>query len=116
MYYKRSDRVAAFIREEMSNMLVRELKDPALGFITVTKARVTDDLRHAKIYYSVYGGDQKKNESAQALERAKGHIRTELGRRLKIRFVPSITFVFDESTEYADHIEHLLKKIGSSGK
>lgn len=92
-------------------MLVSELKDPAFGFITITKVRLTDDLRYAKIYYSVYGDAQKKVASAKALERANGHIRTELGRRLKIRFVPSLTFVFDDTIEYADHIERLLKKM-----
>jgi len=111
MHYKRSDRVAAFIREEVSTMLLSELKDPAVKSITITKTRVTDDLRHAKIYYSVLGEAEKKAESAKALDRATGFIRTELGRRLKIRFVPSITFLFDDTTEYADHIEHLLKKI-----
>ncbi|MBN1464259.1 30S ribosome-binding factor RbfA [candidate division KSB1 bacterium] len=111
MHYKRSDRVAAFIRQEVGSMLVRQIKDPALALITVTKTRVTDDLRHAKIYYSVYGDEQKKDAAAKALERAKGFMRTELGHRLTLRFVPEITFVFDDTTEYADHIEHLLKKI-----
>lgn len=111
MHYKRSDKVAAFIQEEVSKMLLHELKDPAVGFITITKVQVTDDLRYAKIYYSVLGGDDKKDESTAALQRATGHIRTELGRRLKIRFVPALTFIYDDSTEYADHIEHLLKKI-----
>lgn len=114
MNYKRSDKIAAFIQEEVSKMLLSELKDPELGFITVTKVRVSDDIRHAKIYYSVLGGEEKKTKSAAALDRATGHIRTELGHRLKIRFVPSIMFIFDDSTEYADHIEHLLKKIKSS--
>lgn len=111
MHYKRADRVAAFIHEEISSMLLHDLKDPAVGFVTITKVRVTDDLRHAKIYYSVLGGDAKKNESAAALSRATGYIRTEVGRRLRIRNVPEIIFVFDDTTEYADRIEHLIKKI-----
>ena len=67
MHYKRSDRIAAFIQEEVSKMLLHELKDPAIGFITITKVRVTDDIRHAKIYYSVLGGEENKEESARAL-------------------------------------------------
>lgn len=111
MHYKRSDRISAFIQEEVSKMLLNELKDPAVGFVTVTKVNVTDDLKYAKIYYSVLGDDDKKQESAAALKRATGHIRTELGRRLKIRFVPEIRFVYDDTTEYANHIENLLNKI-----
>lgn len=113
MHHKRSDKIAEFIREEISKMLLYELKDPELGFITVTKVRVSDDKRHAKIYYSVLGSEEKKVKSAGALERATGHIRTELGHRLKIRFVPSLMFIYDESTEYAAHIEHVLKKLKS---
>ena len=111
MQYKRSERIAAFIQEEVSKMLLTELKDPAVGFVTITKVQVTDDLRYAKIYYSVLGGDDKIDESRDALDRATGHIRTELGRRLKMRFVPTITFHYDDTTAYADHIEQLLKKI-----
>ena len=112
MQYKRSDKIAAFIHEEVGKMLLTELKDPEIGFITITKVRVTDDNRHAKIYYSVFG-DDKKDQSAEALKRATGHIRTELGRRLTIHFVPAIMFIYDNTTEYADHIEHLLKKINN---
>lgn len=113
MHYKRSDRISAFIQEEVSKMILNELKDPDVGFITITKVQVTDDLRYAKIYYSVLGDDDKKENSAAALKRATGHIRTELGRRLKTRFVPELTFVFDDTTEYANHIENLLNKIKS---
>ena len=66
MQYKRSDKIAAFIHEEVGKMILTELKDPAVGFITITKVRVSDDNRHAKIYYSVLGDDKKK-ESAEAL-------------------------------------------------
>jgi len=111
MNYKRSDRLAAVIQEEMSNVLLHGTKDPAFGFITITKVKVTDDNRHAKIYYSVLGDEKKKQESQEALERAKGFFRSELGHRIRIRFVPTVTFVYDDSTEYADHIEQLIKQI-----
>jgi ribosome-binding factor A len=116
MQYKRADRVASVIHEKIGALLIRGLKDPALGFITITKVQVTDDVRHAKIYYSVYGDKERKEQSAAALERAKGFIRTEIGGVLNLRFVPAISFHFDDSTEYADHIEQLIKKIHDESK
>lgn len=111
MHYKRSDRIAAVIQEEISTMLVSGLKDPAIGFITITRVNVTNDLRHAKIFYSVYGDEEKKEQSKKAIARASGYIRSEIGHKLGLRFVPEINFYYDDSTEYADHIESLLKKI-----
>jgi ribosome-binding factor A len=116
MQYKRADRVAAVIHEKIGSLLVNGLKDPAFGFITITKVQVTDDVRHAKIYYSVYGDQKQKEQTAAALERAKGFIRTEVGSVLSLRFVPALSFYFDDSTEYADHIEQLIKKIHDESK
>lgn len=116
MQYKRSERVASLIQEEVSKMLVHELRDPNLAMVTITKVRLTDDLRDAKIYYSVLGDDDRKQEVSEALDRAKGRIRSELGRRIKLRFVPTIRFFYDDTTEYANHIESLLKKINDEKK
>jgi len=111
MHYKRSDRVAAVIQEEIGKMLLTDMKDPDVSLITVTKVEMTDDLRYAKIYYSVLGDDEKKSLAKKALERARGYVRTEIGQRLQIRFAPEIRFVYDDTAAYADHIEQLLKKI-----
>lgn len=111
MQYKRSDRVASVIHEKIGALLIREIKDPALSVVTITKVQVTDDVRHAKIFYSVYGDRQEKKDAAEALERAKGFIRTQVGSVLSLRFVPTITFRFDDSIEYADHIDQLIKKL-----
>ncbi len=111
MHYKRSERVAALIHEEIGKMLLTEMKDPDISQVTVTKVEMTDDLRYAKIYYSVLGDDAKKEASKKALERSQGFIRSAIGRRIKIRFAPEITFVYDDTAAYADHIEQLLKKI-----
>jgi len=116
MNYKRSDRIASLIKEETSKILLTELRDPSFGFVTITRVRMTDDLRHAKIYYSVLGDDSKKQAAQEALENATGLFRSEIGRRIKIRHTPSIRFFYDDSTEYADHIESLLKKINSENK
>ncbi|RPI00884.1 MAG: 30S ribosome-binding factor RbfA [Calditrichaeota bacterium] len=111
MQIKRAERIAAVIHEKVGNMLIRGLKDPELSLITITKVRVTDDVSHAKIYYSVYGDEKRKLQAAQALERAKGFIRTEISHELKVRTVPTLAFCYDDSVEYADHIERLLKQI-----
>ena len=116
MNYKRSERVAMLIKQEVSNMLITELKDPGLGFVTVTGVKLSDDLRHCKVYYSTLGGQEQKHKVQQALTRAKGRIRKEIGRRIKLRMVPEIIFSYDESTEYADHIEALIKKIHKNDK
>ncbi|MDZ7723450.1 MAG: 30S ribosome-binding factor RbfA [candidate division KSB1 bacterium] len=116
MNYKRSDRVSMLIKQEVSNMLITELKDPGLGFVTVTGVKLSDDLKHCKVYYSALGGQEQKQKVQQALTRAKGRIRKEIGRRIKLRLVPEITFSYDESTEHADHIEKLIKKIHKNDK
>ena len=113
VHYKRADRVAALIKEEVSQLVLKELGDPSLGFLTITKVRCSDDLRYAKIYYSVLGTEEKRKNAAAVLQRALGHIRGEIGHRLNLRFVPEIQFFYDDSAEYAEHIETLLKKIKS---
>jgi len=113
MSNKRSEKVAALIKQEIGNMLLSELKDPDFGFITITKVNVSKDLQHARVFYSVYGDEAGRKKTRQALARAKGHIRAEIGRRIKLRFVPEIEFVYDDSAEYADRIEHLLHKINN---
>lgn len=116
MQFKRSDRVATAIKEEVSKILLSEIKDPAVGFITITKVSLSDDLAHAKIYFSIYGNDEKKEQSNEALNRANGFIRSELSHRLKLRFTPTLTFLYDDSAAYADHIESLLQKIKEEKK
>ena len=110
-HYKRSDRVAALIKQEISQIILRELHDTESGFITITNVKVSDDIRHAKIFFSVLGDVGKKEKVIETLNKAKGHIRSELGQRIKIRFVPTIDFFYDDSAEYAEHIEVLLNKI-----
>lgn len=111
MNYKRSERVGMLIKQEISNMIITELKDPGLGFVTVTGVKLSDDLRHCKVYYSALGGDHKKQEVKKALDRAGGRIRKEIGHRIKLRVVPEIVFSYDDSAEHANHIEKLLRQI-----
>jgi len=113
---KRSERVADLIQKEISEMLIRSIKDPRIGFVTITRVLVTDDCRSAKIYYSVLGTPVEREESLKGLESAKGYIRKELGRRVSLRYTPEIVFQFDPSIEYAIHIEEVIQHLHEEGK
>ena len=99
-----ADRVQVIVAE----MLETRVKDPRLGFVTITEARVTNDLREATVFYTVFGSDQEKEDTAAALESAKGVLRTEVGRQTGVRHTPSLTFVPDAVPETARHIDDLL--------
>jgi ribosome-binding factor A len=103
---KLADRIAQIVAE----MLERRIKDPRLGFVTVTDARLTGDLRDATVYYTVYGSAEEREASAAALESAKGVIRSEVGRQTGLRHTPSLTFVADTVPETARHIEELIER------
>jgi ribosome-binding factor A len=103
---KLADRIAQIVAE----MLERRIKDPRLGFITVTDARLTGDLRDATVYYTVYGPPEERTATAAALESAKGVIRSEVGRQTGLRHTPSLTFVADTIQDNARHIEELLEQ------
>ncbi len=96
------------IRVIVAETLERRVKDPRLGFVTITDARITNDLREATVFYTVFGSETERAETAAALESAKGLIRSEVGRRTGLRHTPSITFVPDAVPENARHIEELL--------
>ena len=109
MATKRTERVSDLIREELSGMLYRKVKDPRLEGITVTGVDVTPDLRHARVHYCFSGGpEDRKKQVADALARSAGFFRTELGKRLHTRTVPELQFLYDESFDYGDKIDRLL--------
>ena len=91
----------------------QEIKDPGIGFITILEVRMTEDLKYAKVLYSVYGSEEEKAKTVEALGRAKGYIRHLLGTRIKLRYMPELTFVFDTEQEKLARIEEILKKVGS---
>jgi ribosome-binding factor A len=113
---KRSDRVADLIQKEVSEMLVRSIKDPRIGFVTITRVTVSDDCRLAKIYFSVVGTLSEREESTKGLNSAKGYIRKELGRRMSLRYTPEIMFQFDPSIEYAIHIGEVFQHLHQESK
>jgi ribosome-binding factor A len=108
---KRSEKVADLIQKEISQMLVKSIKDPRIGFVTITKVTVSEDCRFAKIYFSVAGTLAERESSMKGLDSAKGYVRKELGRRIRLRYTPEILFQFDPSIEYAIHMEELIRSI-----
>jgi ribosome-binding factor A len=106
----RARKLADRIREIAAATLETQVKDPRLGFVTVTDARLTADLRDATVYYTVYGDEAERASTAAALESAKGVVRSEVGRRTGVRFTPTITFVADQVPDTARHIDELLAK------
>jgi ribosome-binding factor A len=108
---KRLDRVNQLIKEEISLLLQRELKDPRLGFVTVTDVDVAKDLRSGKVYVSVLGGEAEWSGSLAALQSARGFIRNWLAPRLRLRAVPDLTFHPDRSMAHAAHIQSLLERL-----
>jgi ribosome-binding factor A len=104
----RAAKVADRIREVIAKRLEKGLRDPRLGFVTITDVRVTGDLQHASVFYTVYGSEQERADSAAALKAATGLLRTEVGRNLNTRLTPSIEFIADAIPENAAAIESLL--------
>jgi ribosome-binding factor A len=109
MKYRRL-KLQDLLREEISSIILRDIKDPGLGMVTILDVKMTEDLKHAKIYYSIYGNDQEKEKTTNALKRSKGYIKFLLGERLKLRYMPEIAFVVDDSYEKIARIEDILKK------
>lgn len=111
MQGKRLDRVNQLIKEEISLLLQRELKDPRLGFVTVTEVDTTQDLRSAKVFVSVLGGEEQWAASLAALESARGFIRNWLRGHLDLRVTPTLDFRADRSMEHAANIQTLLRRL-----
>jgi ribosome-binding factor A len=112
MQGKRLDRVNQLIKEEVSLLLQRELKDPRLGFVSVTDVETSKDLRTAKVFVSVLGGDEQWKASMAALASARGFVRNWLRQHLDLRVTPEIDFRPDHSMEHAARIQALLKDLG----
>lgn len=111
MDYQRSDRVGDLLVELISDLLRKEVRDPRVGTVTITAAKVSKDLRHARIYFNLFGGRDDKKEVLAGLQSASGFIRSRISKELKLRFVPTLEFFYDESQDEALRIEELLKKV-----
>ena len=111
----RIEKLQELIKQEMSKMLLTDLKDPRIGFVTVTDVEMTGDLREAKIYVSVMGDAEQVKSSLEGLNSALGFIRREIGQRIRLRFTPEISFALDTSLDYGDHIQKLLLQVEGAG-
>ena len=107
----RVEKVQELMKQEVSDIIFNELKDPRIGFVTVTSVACTEDLREAKIYVSVMGDEKKSRDTLNGLNSSLGFVRSEIGKRIRLRFTPEISFALDTSLNYSDHIQRLLNEI-----
>ncbi|MBB2976013.1 ribosome-binding factor A [Microbacterium endophyticum] len=107
---ERQARMADRIRVLIAERLEKGLRDPRLGFVTITDVRVTGDLQHASVFFTVLGNEQERNDSAAALKAATGLLRSDVGRQLGVRLTPTLEFIPDAIPENADHIAELLRE------
>jgi len=111
--FKRADRVSGLIQEELSQVLLREVKDPRLHEVVITAVRVSGDLRHARVLFTVSARPGGVEEVLTGLQSAAGFLRGRLGRALRLRYAPELTFEADDSIERSLHVAALLKQIAS---
>lgn len=114
--FKRAERVSDQMKQEIADILMRRIKDPRIGFVTVTDVDLADDLRNAKVFVSVYGSDAEKEASLKGLRSAAPFIRSELGKRMRMRYMPELLFRFDATVERGAHIMELLREIEEKDK
>ena len=107
----RPDRVGDQLRQELAELIAREVHDPGIGFLTMTRVKVTPDLQQARVFYTTIGDEKQRKETARALERATPFLRRQLGRRLRLKHVPELDFFYDDSIERQDRIERIMLDI-----
>lgn len=112
----RLERVGEQIQQEVGRLLIDGVKDPRIGFVTITGVRVSADLGHAKVFYTALGDDRALRKVASGLASSAAWLRTEIGRRLRAKRVPELEFVYDESLRRASRIEHILDELHAQGE
>jgi ribosome-binding factor A len=111
MSSRRQAQVAEFLRDEVSEIITREMKDPRLGFVSITRVELSPDLRYAKVFISVFGSEEEREATLRALTGAAGFVRYQLKPRMRIKHVPEISFHMDRSMEHAEEVARTLNKI-----
>ena len=107
----RSKKVEGQLKKEISIILQEDLKDPRIGFVTITRIDLTGDLRHAKIYFSILGDEVNQEASIEGIKSAAGYIRKLVGERLNLKYVPELSFRLDKSIEYSVNLEKTFEKL-----
>ena len=113
---RRTDRMASLIQSELSELILRRLKDPRIGFVTLTGVDLTPDLKQAHVYYSLMGGEKEKDQTQKALEHAGGFLQHEIAEVPKLRFTPKLSFHIDLSLEEGERIEKILYQLETDKK
>ncbi len=114
--YKRAKRVGDNILKEIANLLLFKVRDPRVRGVTVTGVQLSDDLKHAKVYYSVMGTQEDVKTAQAGLDSAKGFIKREIGLRMELRYVPDLMFVYDPSLKWSSKIDELIEQIKEEGE
>ena len=107
----RMDKINQRIKREIGEIVLKELKDPRLEFVTITQVEVSRDLQHAKVYFSVLGNKEQVKKAQAGLESARGFVRKLIGARVRLRYTPEVEFFYDETIEYSARIEAALQEI-----
>ena len=113
MRFKRSERVRELLLKEISALIQRGLKDPRIGFATVTTVDLSDNLKHAKVYISVFGTEGERQDTIAGLTSASGFIRGSLGKNLNLRYIPILEFILDETAEHVAKINKIINELHS---
>ena len=113
MEYQRSDRVGDLILEVIAELLRKDIRDPRVQTVTLTGVKVSKDLRNARVYFNILGGQDSRINAAAGLKSAGGFIRSKVGKQLNLRFVTAIEFTYDDSEDEAQRIDELLKQVKS---
>ena len=112
----RAERVGEQMKQEIMDIVNNKVKDPRVGFLTITDVELTNDLSHAKVYLTVLGSNKEIDNTFKALEKAKGFIKSEQGSRMRLRIIPDLTFEYDKSIEYGNKIERMIQDLHKEDK
>lgn len=112
----RAERVGEQMKKEIMDIVNNKVKDPRIGFITITDVELTNDLSQAKVFLTVLGSEKEVNDTFKALDKAKGFIKSELGSRMRLLIVPELFFEYDESIEYGNKIERMIQDLHKQDK
>lgn len=112
----RAERVGEQMKQDIMDIVNNKVKDPRVGFLTITDVELTNDLSHAKVYLTVLGSNKEIDNTFKALEKAKGFIKSELGSRMRLRIIPDLTFEYDKSIEYGNKIERMIQDLHKEDK
>ena len=114
--FKRADRVAGQVQKDLSDLLAKEIRDPRLDSVTILRVDLSDDLRSARVYFSVSQGEERKDAAAAGFKSASGYLKRQLGRRLELRYMPELKFIYDESFDRATRVNKILQTISEESE